>query len=418
MRRPAVLALLLLAYAATLSCAGAEVVATGRVVPDLAPFDRAMAQLLDRWEYPGGALAVARDGRLVYARGFGFADKDARTPVEPDTLFRAASLSKPITAIVVLKLVELGRFGLDDRILPLLGERGPRVDRIRDLRVRDITIRHLLHHTGGWDRIKSGDQTILPRSAQLAAIAGVALPRCNDLVGPALEEALDFTPGERYAYSNLGYCILGAIVERAAGKPFPDLARELALEPSGARGIRSAHTLLRDRAPGETVYYDYPGAPVIDVLPSFTTGKVLRPYGLVLLEGREAVGGWVASTIDYARVMLALDGRRGSRLLAERSFGLLVERPATAGDEGRASWYGLGYLVRPVGAGFNLWHGGGLPGSQTYFARLANGTTWVAFFNSRARDAGAALGDIDRTINAAARDVTVWPTNDLFDTFR
>src|SRR3712207_5689223 len=85
------------------------IVTTGRIVPELAAYDRAMLSLLARWGVPGAALAVAKDGRLVLARGYGLANIEADEPVRPTSIFRIASVTKPITAMAILKLVEQGR---------------------------------------------------------------------------------------------------------------------------------------------------------------------------------------------------------------------------------------------------------------------------------------------------------------------
>lgn len=84
---------------------------TGLAVESLAAYDRAMLDLMAKWSLPGGALAVVKGDRLVLARGYGFADREADRPVQPDSLFRIASLSKPITATAILQLVEQGRLG-------------------------------------------------------------------------------------------------------------------------------------------------------------------------------------------------------------------------------------------------------------------------------------------------------------------
>ena len=143
--------------------------ATGSALPGLEPFDQAMEDLLRKWEIPGASLAVARDGRLLLARGYGFADRDRKLPVLADSVFRMGSISKTITAVAILRLVEDGRLGLDDKVLPLLGEFGPRADVMTDQRVRDITIRQLLQHTGGFDRKKSGDPIVMPRLEQVSS---------------------------------------------------------------------------------------------------------------------------------------------------------------------------------------------------------------------------------------------------------
>ena len=93
---------------------------TGRADPRLASFDQLMTRSVAKHHLPGAALAVARNGRLVYARGFGFADRDEKQPVQPESLFRIASISKPLTAAAVLQLVERGRLKLDEPVFELL----------------------------------------------------------------------------------------------------------------------------------------------------------------------------------------------------------------------------------------------------------------------------------------------------------
>ena len=135
---------------------------TGSALPGLEPYDALITTLLEKWNIAGAGLAVARGNQLLLVRGYGLASKEHKIAVEPASLFRLGSLSKTITAVAVLQLVQAGRLKLDDPVLPILGEVGPRSDRITDARVRDITVRHLLQHTGGFDRERSGDVVFLP----------------------------------------------------------------------------------------------------------------------------------------------------------------------------------------------------------------------------------------------------------------
>ena len=132
--------------------------ATGPVMPKLARLRRVDDQLHAQHKPPGAALAVTYHGRLVYARGFGHADLEKQEAVRPAALFRIASLSKPFTATAVMQLVEHGKLKLDERVFPMLKlqphlERGARLDP----RWHEITVRHCLQHTGGWNRDKSFD---------------------------------------------------------------------------------------------------------------------------------------------------------------------------------------------------------------------------------------------------------------------
>ena len=101
-----------------------QIVTTGRSVPELAAYDRAMLGLMARWGLHGAALAVAKDGRLVLARGYGLANIEDGEPVQPQSLFRIASVSKPLTAMAILRLVEQGRLDLDASAFGLLGPPG------------------------------------------------------------------------------------------------------------------------------------------------------------------------------------------------------------------------------------------------------------------------------------------------------
>src|SRR5436190_1030338 len=121
-------------------------------VPLVEAFDREMEAFMDARKVPGGALAVVKNQRLVYARDYGWADRDTKIPVKADSLFRIASVSKPITAVAVMKLIEDGKLDFDTKAIPLLGLT-PAIASFTDPepRLRDITIRQLLQHTGGWD---------------------------------------------------------------------------------------------------------------------------------------------------------------------------------------------------------------------------------------------------------------------------
>jgi CubicO group peptidase (beta-lactamase class C family) len=137
---------------------------TGAEVPGLESFDRLLSKFIREELTPGMSLAVARRGKLIYSRAAGLADREAKKPVRPDALFRIASVSKPITAVAVLQLVEQKKLGLDDPVLPLLQIEPLLIgDSKFDERWREITVRQCLQHTAGWDRDVSFDPVARPR---------------------------------------------------------------------------------------------------------------------------------------------------------------------------------------------------------------------------------------------------------------
>jgi N-acyl-D-amino-acid deacylase len=361
-----------------------------------------MTSFLREHDLPGAALAVAKEGRIVYARGFGCADRAARTPVEPDSLFRIASVSKPITSAAVLLLVERGRLALDLRVFPWLGivpfvPAGGAVDP----RLERITIRDLLRHAGGFDRDKSGDPMFMAR--RIAADLGVACPPAPAEVIRWMEgRPLDFDPGTRYAYSNFGYCVLGRAIEKASGLPYERFVREQLLAPLGITSMRLGRTLAAGRAAGEVTYdgaSESPDASVFDR----DGAPVPSPYGAWCLETMDAHGGWIASAPDLVRFACAL-GEPG-RVLNAESLAELWARPEFV-PKGADGWYGLGWFVRPAGGGINAWHTGSLPGTSTLLVRRHDGFTWAVLFNSRA---GNPANAIDPLIHRAVDAVKEWP---------
>lgn len=400
--------------------AGTHAVAqTGRALPGLEPFDVAMRDLMTRWDIPGAGLAVAKDGRIVLVRGYGFADRETKEPVQPTSLFRIGSVNKTMTAVAVLKLVEEGRIRLDDRVLPMLGEIGPRPGKIVDIRVHDITVRQLLQHSAGFDRDVSKDPLFPPRAVEAGKRQGAAFPpSCESLLRDTLESSLDFTPGTKYAYSNVGYCILGRIVERASGVTFNTFLRERIFAPIGVTRLRPGKTI--EAAPGEVRYYDYPGAPLLAAMEGFgLKGRVPAPYGGYALEAMDSLGQYIGAPVDLLRFMLAIDGQRGGPLLRPESLREMRARPAIPGADKAALYYGLGVSVRPVRGGDNWFHTGSQSGVRTLAVRYADGAAWAVMLNTRPRDRDGFAKDLDNALIGAAQRVgRVWPGGDLYDEFR
>lgn len=392
--------------------AAAAAAQTGTPVPALAPYDTFVTNLLTKHSIPGAALAITRNGQLIYARGFGFADAQRTVPVQPDSIFRTASLSKLVTGVAVMKLSEQGRLDLDARAFALIPDLQPPPGSTRDPRLAGITVRHLLYHAGGWDRDKRPggfDPMFIPQ--RVATALDIPLPpSTEDIIRYMMSQPLDFTPGERYAYSNFGYAILGRIIERVTGESYEDYVRVNILAPAGISRMRIGQSLRGGESPGEVNYVGGGGA--ASIFPG-VSGPVEWAYGGWYLEAMDAHGGWIASTIDYAKFLNAIDGRRGSRTLSAASVQTLTARPGLAEYRGTAAWYAMGTSVNTSN---NWWHSGRLDGSATYSIRTGDGFTYVIFLNATGnRD--DLYNDLDRGYWDARARVTTWPTTDLFPDF-
>ena len=383
-------------------------------------FDREMLAFMNARQVPGGSLAVVKDGRLVYAKGYGWADREKKIPVTPASLFRIASISKPITAVAVLKLVEDKKLDLEARAFDLLRASPVSQDgRPPDARLSRITVRHLLQHTGGWDRDKSFDPMF--RSKRIAAETGSPSPAGPQAVlRYMLGQPLDFDPGTRYAYSNFGYCVLGRVIEEVAGMSYERFVREQVLKPAGIDHMSIGATLAGKQAADEARYYTKDGALTESV---FTDGarQVLWPYGGFYLEAMDAHGGWIASAVDLARFAAALDDPSRSPLLKPETMQMMYAPPeppvSRMPDGGLAdAYYGCGWMVRPhaLSGRANYWHSGSLPGTSTLLVRRWDGLGWAALFNQRSDDPSLPDAAIDPALHRAAAAVKEWPVENLF----
>jgi N-acyl-D-amino-acid deacylase len=375
---------------------------TGPSDPRLAPIDALFTSFIRSKKAPGAAVAIAKGNRLLYARGFGVADPEHGEPVQPDSLFRIASVSKPLTSAAIMKLVDAGKLRLEDHPFELLGVHPPE-GKTADPRLASITVRDLLTHAGGFDRGKSGDPMFMSR--QIASELRIASPPGPaDIVRWMAGRPLDFAPGTKSAYSNFGYCVLGRVVEHASGKGYERYVQDEILKPLGIARMRIGATLASGRMPGEVSYVttERSGPSVFDATP----GTKPNPYGPWCLESMDSHGGWIASAPDLVRFAVAV-GEPG-RVLKADSLHALWARPSYE-DPKAAAYYAFGWMVRPVGSGMNTWHNGSLPGTSTLLVRRHDGFVWAVLFNSREGDPA---GQIDGLMHRAVDEVKEWPAGE------
>lgn len=363
-----------------------EVAVSGEPVPELAAFDDLMARFVREQGVPGASLAIAHRGKLLYARGFGLADRDTGALVRPTTRFRIASVSKPFTAVAILKLIEQGKLGLDDPVLPLLGRPA------KDPRWSRVTIRHCLQHRGGWDRAISGDP--IGQMGEIFHTTGITPPYDPaQIVRYMLGRPLDFEPGARMAYSNLGYLVLGRVIEKVTRMDYEAWVRAVVLQPLHLESMKLGKATWADRAPDEARYHARDNRTGISLYPAF--GAIVPyPYGAENFEGFEAHGGWIATAADLVRFADAFHDPAKCPLLKPETIAWMQACPeGVAGHEAdgqpKAAYYGCGWMVRPVkGDQANLWHSGLIAGSESLLVKRWDGWSWAVLFNGN----GAAQG--------------------------
>ncbi len=293
------LAVLLLLVLAAASVTRAQLPVSGRPVPALSGFDDAMRDYMDANDITAGVLGVMAEGRVVYLRGFGFA-YDGSSPLPENSLWRLASCSKPVTAAAVRRLIASGVGWDETRDAFDVGQAGGGLldldpfPSLGDNRLDDVTVDHLLTHRGGWDRRVSDDHTY--REREIADDMGVGSPpgRTRTLRW-ILGQPLDFAPGSRAAYSNIGMLTLGLVVEQESGQSLVNYVRQNVLTPAmwvPSTEVLAGRTFRAAQSPREPFYEST--ATVESVFDSHP-GDVPRAYGGWDHEARIGQGGYVAS---------------------------------------------------------------------------------------------------------------------------
>ena len=369
---------------------------------DLQTIDTAVDRAMAASNTVGLSLAIATEGRLVFAKSYGSADSGAGTPLHTRHRLRMASVSKPITSLEIMHLAEQGRLSLDDHVFgpgSLLGETYGPASGYADQRVLDITVRELLEHTGGgWDN-DGGDGSDDPMFTQ-PTLGADAL-----ITSVLATTPLEFAPGTTYQYSNFGYCVLGRIIERLTGKPYADAVRDDILTPSGARSFAIGGNTLADRLPDEVVYHQV------------GTGGG-DPYGMQVRR-MDAHGGWIANPVDVLRVAVRADGfATVPDLLGADSMATMTTATTALTPAGDVPNYAKGWAVNDIP---NWWHNGFLPGTRSMLLRTAKqygpagDQSFVAYavVNSTNADSSRDI-DLDTMLWNILRGVHAWPSYDLF----
>lgn len=370
---------------------------------EYAGVEKTINSFMRKWSISGASITIAKDGKLFYARGFGYADTATGVITQPYHKFRIASISKLVTAVAVMKLVEDGKLSLNDSVFgpdAILDD--PYFSNPKDKRVYGITVAHLLSHEGGWTQ-RWGDQMFMPML--IADMMGVKPPAdTRTIIRFALDKRLHFTPGSGKAYSNLGYSILGLVIEKASGMSYEDYCRRSIFDPLGIYDITLAKNLPSQKAPYEVTYYE-----PSDVLlkPSiYGTGEMVPPaYGGNDIEALGAAGAWIATAPDLLRLLLAVDGFDTRKdILSAESIKFMTDN-----TNGYAP---IGWKTTIYDG--NWWRTGSFPGSAGMMKRQPDGTSWVVLFNSSAWNGPEIYSYISGMMNRVLAQVKHLPEEDLF----
>ncbi len=272
-----------------------------------AELDTMVTRFLQQWKIEGASMCLLKDGKILYAKGYGWADHEQGVVMQPYHRMRMASVSKLFTAVAIMKLVEAGKVRLDSK---LWGEQGILKSYkhlpIADTLAYQMTVEHLLTHSGGWRNQLRTDPMFAP-VAVAKALKLTTAPTFEQTLGFMLSQRGMFRPGEFVDYSNFGYTLLGEVVREVAGKSYIRYLQEDVLKPMQVTRLAISKNTYQERLPNETRYYTHPT-------------EVLKPSIYTLVDSVSAVyegnntyalagaGGLIASPLEIAQFVLHIDG--------------------------------------------------------------------------------------------------------------
>jgi CubicO group peptidase (beta-lactamase class C family) len=283
---------------------------------------------------PGAAVLVAKGGQILLRKGYGLANLELGVPIQPDMVFEVGSLTKQFTSAAILLLQERGKLSVADDITKYLPD--------YPTHGQKITLDHLLTHLSGVP-----DYTSLPEW----------LPRVREdltvqqIIDLFKDKPLDFSPGEKWSYSNSGYILLGAVIEKASGKSYEDFVEQEIFAPLGMKRSRYGHQ--NEVVPGRVAGYEKgedDGYKIADYV------SMTQPYA----------AGALLSTVDD--LALWAEALSGGKLLEKAS----LERMTTSAKliSGQSTHYAYGLGISSEDGMQILEHGGGIPGFTSYLLTI------------------------------------------------
>jgi CubicO group peptidase (beta-lactamase class C family) len=348
---------------------------------DLQLISSKMKTYMDQNGVPGAALAITKNGRLVYAAGFGYANKESGEEAGPTNLFRIASVSKPFTSVAMMKLIEAGQLKLTDKVFgpgSILGAQFPTP--ANNQKIQQINIKYLLEHVSGLSN-NGGDPMFMNLNFNHSQLISWYL---NDP-----PHVMNRNANTQFEYLNFGYCLLGRVIEKKSGQTYEQYVKQHVLTPSGITNMVIGANSEAQHKPREVKYYP------------------ASAYSLNVTRF-DAHGGWLASPIDLVRFVVRVDGLPSKPdILTASSHTLMVTDSGIKDANNKDPNYGFGWGTQ------NQWHNGAMNGTISFLQVLPNGYTYAVIANTRPANDGFA-SNLSGAVQQIINGVSQWPTYDLF----
>lgn len=347
------------------------VVVKGEPVPIMTVADR-----MKHYHVPGVSVAFLDHGRIAWTRTYGFADVAAKTPVTPETLFQAASISKPIAALAMLRLVQEGKLNLDEDVNVRL--RGWKVPENEFTKEQKVTLRRIVSHSAGL--------TVhgFPGYASDEPIPTIVQVLNGEKPANTAPIRVDTVPGTLWRYSGGGYVIMQVLLTEATGKPFPQILHDLVLQPAGMTHSMYEQPLPKNLASSAATPYRSNGEPVKG---GPHTYPEMAPAGL-----------WTTPS-DLARLAIEVQNEfagKSAKILSQEMMRQMLTRQKNDS--------GLGFGLGNTGSTLYFGHGGANEGYRCELEAYAESGQGIAIMTNS--DTGGAFDD--EFIRAVAKEYN-WP---------
>ena len=339
--------------------------------PELEGMDNQIENFLKKWHINGATVAIVRNDSLVYAKGYGWADKECEIRMEPYHIMRVASVSKLITAAGIMVLQDQGKLTIQDKVF------GPEgilnTDFFNSLtecdpRYNDITVEDILRHRGGFYR----DPVFSSIDVQMQMRLDHP-PTKEDFFTLVLGTKMKAPAGEKKKYSNFGYIVLSEIIEKVSGQKYEDFINEHVMKPAGCYDTHIGGIYYKDKRDNEVRYYTHEGDG--KYMPDFRNPKdsVERSYGGTNLPLLSGAGAWCCSPIELARFVASINGNETlPDIISEKGIKQMTEHHEGA--------FSLGWNDTHPKHGWS--RTGNLAGTSALVHHYPDGECWVFVTNT------------------------------------
>jgi CubicO group peptidase (beta-lactamase class C family) len=343
---------------------------------------RLVAEFKRSFSVPAFSVAIARNGQFVYDEAFGVADRQKAEMTQQSSLFRIANISMPITSVTIFSLIEQGKLNLNDKVFGPSGVLGTKYGKGPYKQyVTDVTVDSLLTHTSGGWAADSTDPMFQHDGWDQ-----------EKLISWTIENLpLSSPPGQNWAYSNFGYCVLGRVIEQVTGQPYANYVQANILAPCGIQDMQIAKNKEGQRYPNEVVYY----------------GQYSDDPYKINVTRMDSDAGWIATSSDLVQFLNHLGGFPNNPSLLKPQTIQMMTTPAPAYPQTTPARYARGWMVRSDIPG-TWWHDGSLPGSTTIAVHTSSGMCWAGLANTRTEPHNVIDTALDTLIWNMVRAVPEW----------